>query len=139
MTVEAKRRLSDAFAPYLAEADILGLEEVTARLHASPDIVKRHVKPWLNDMSILEAVARDVFIRSEQLKSDLAETLRTYVLTSSFDTVVDILDKKHFCLISGSPGAVKSTLAKAVCACHAQAGFQVIEVSDDVEEAYRVW
>ena len=140
MTVASKRELSKACAPYLAEEDILGLEEVTARLRAGPEIVKRHIKLWLGDMSILEAaVARDVFVRSEHLKAELDEILRVYAPTGSFDAAAEILDRSHFCLISGPPGVGKTTLAKALCARHARAGFQVIEVTEDIDEVYKVW
>jgi hypothetical protein len=141
MSPQAKEILKADFAPHIkTPSDILGLEDITAFLAGRPDIVRRHIRLWLNDVTVLEsALSRNVLWRSEHFVEEIQETLRTYVPNPSFRQALGVLEDSHVCVISGLPGVGKTTLARVLAANYADQGYELIHISGDIEDAYRLW
>ncbi|MCG5465554.1 restriction endonuclease [Micromonospora sp. NPDC053740] len=140
LTVGAKHELAEALKPYLVECDIYGLDEIVALLKARPEIVKRHIRLWLASTSILQSLlASDVLTRSRDLIESLPETLLKFSPNPSLDRARQILEEHKACMIVGNPGIGKSTLARVLCSNYVAAGYQLYEISADIDEANKVW
>ncbi|WP_159052551.1 restriction endonuclease [Streptomyces bungoensis] len=141
MTPAAKEKLAAEFRPYIVnEGDIFGIDEITSILRNHPDIIRKHIRLWLNDATILEsAIARNIIRRSLHLADDVKDTLRTYVPSRNLRLALQFVEENHVALLSGPPGVGKTTLAQVICAHYASKGFELVEVSENVEDIYRVW
>ena len=141
LTKNAKDKLFETLRPYVtAKGDIYGLDEVTAEIRRRPEIVSRHLRLWLSSSAVLATLLnRDIHERSLTLVDELQESLRSYVPNSSFSRARRLLEQKHVCLISGSPGIGKTTLARVLAASYKAVGYELIELSEDANEATHVW
>ncbi|MDX3337268.1 restriction endonuclease [Streptomyces sp. ME02-6979.5a] len=141
MTPAAKEKILDGFRPYIqSTGDIHGIAEITSFLQNNPEVVRKNMRLWLNDASILESmISKNVIQRSLHLVGDIKETLRTYVPSVNLRKAMSLVEKNHVVLVSGPPGVGKTTLAHVICAHYADRGFEVVEVSENVEDVYRVW
>lgn len=120
-------------------SDVLGGDDVEALLDRHPQVERRHVKLWLAGGTALQALLdRDVLARSSALVSAIDAALPLYVQTSAFLDAHEKLGNERVCLISGRPGIGKTTLARMLIADAAQQGFEPIEVSYDIDEAWRI-
>jgi hypothetical protein len=50
-----------------------------------------------------------------------------------------MLEKEHYCIISGIPGIGKTTLAEILLTHYIDEGFEIVSISDDINEAYSVF
>ncbi|MGW3123816.1 nSTAND3 domain-containing NTPase [Streptomyces sp. NPDC001107] len=141
MTPYAKEKVLDGFRPYIqSTGDIYGISEITSFLQNNPEVVRKNMRLWLNDATILEAmISKNVIQRSLHLADDIKETLRTYVPSANLRKAMNLVEKNHVVLVSGPPGVGKTTLAQVICAHYADRGFDIVEVSENVEDVYRVW
>ncbi|MEU8228429.1 restriction endonuclease [Actinoplanes sp. NPDC048967] len=138
---EAKKRLFADLTPWVkSTGDLWGLREIEEELRANDEIVQRHIRLWLNSTAVLQAVLTNgIRTRSQMLSADTETTLRTYVPVPAFSRCLELLEDRHACLIVGAPGAGKTTLAQVVAAAHVAKGFDLVEISEDVEEAFSAW
>ncbi|QJS11138.1 AAA family ATPase [Streptomyces argyrophyllae] len=141
LTPAAKEKILDGFRPYIqSTGDIYGLAEITSFLQNNPEVVRKNMRLWLNDATILEAmISKNVIQRSLHLADDIKETLRTYVPSANLRKAMNLVEKNHVVLVSGPPGVGKTTLAQVICAHYADRGFEVVEVSENVEDVFRLW
>nr|WP_238362144.1 restriction endonuclease [Actinopolymorpha pittospori] len=141
MTPMAKDTLQRSLSPYLkSPADILGLEEIEAILRRSPHIVRSHLRLWLSSSAVLQSLLhKEILIRSRDLVNDVSESLRVFVPNASYSRATDLLERHHACVIAGVPGIGKTTLAQVLAADHLAAGYELIEVSSDIDEINKAW
>ncbi|MFV2085743.1 restriction endonuclease [Micromonospora sp. LOL_021] len=141
LTPQAKAKIVHALKPYSMDVgDIFGLREIESELRKRPHLARRHLRLWLSSAAVLGTlISRGIVTRSAALKSEIEETLRTYVPSPSYGRANELLDRYHVCMISGIPGIGKTTLAHVILAAHYEAGYEVVEISEDAEEANRLW
>jgi DNA polymerase III delta prime subunit len=141
MNPQAKEALQKEFSPFIrSPADIWGLEDIVSFIKGRSDIVRRHIRLWLNDATALEAaLSRNILWRSEHFAEEILETLKTYVPNDNFRQALGILEDAHVCIISGLPGVGKTTLAQILAANYADQGYELIHISEDIEDAYKLW
>lgn len=140
LTVSSKQKLMDALPHVQSPDDLIGAGQIHAFLEANPDIVRRHIRLWLNSAAILRAMfGQRILVRSAALRQEIDECLRTYCPTPSHTEVLEILENRHVCIIAGIPGIGKTTIAQAICAEYIAEGYEVIEISSDTEEVNEVW
>ncbi|MFG2476593.1 restriction endonuclease [Streptomyces fagopyri] len=141
MNPQAKEKLQDDFSPFIrSPMDIWGLNDIVSFIKGRPDIIRRHIRLWLNDATMLEsALSRNVLWRSEHFAEEVQEALKTYVPNDNFRQALGILEDIHVCVISGLPGVGKTTLAQIMAANYADQGYELIHISEDIEDAYRLW
>ncbi|WP_333757807.1 restriction endonuclease [Streptomyces sp. ISBFB 2968] len=141
MTPAAKEKILDGFRPYIQSVeDIYGIAEITSFLQNNPEVVRKNMRLWLNDATILGAmISKNVIQRSLHLAEDIKDALRTYAPSVVLQKAMSLVEKNHVVLVSGPPGVGKTTLAQVLCAHYADRGFEVVEVSENVEDVYRVW
>ncbi|MEV6038445.1 restriction endonuclease [Nonomuraea sp. NPDC052116] len=141
MTKDAKDRLYTSFNPFIISgSDIFGVDELLPLVASHPEVIRKHIRLWLNDVNMLEAaISRNIFWRSMHFADEIQETLRTYVPTSSYRHALKLLDANHVCIITGGPGVGKTSLAQVLSAYYAYTGYELVEISENIEDAYRMW
>ncbi|MBV8123703.1 MAG: restriction endonuclease [Paucibacter sp.] len=135
-----KDKLLKLLAPHcLHSGDILGADELNRIVAANPDIERRHFKLWLGSTAVLERVLNaGIFSYSEHEVETLQREISRYVVHEGFDRVLRTLDETHHCIIVGIPGVGKTTAARLLLAHYLREGYDVISVTRDVDEAWRV-
>ncbi|MEV6997518.1 restriction endonuclease [Streptomyces sp. NPDC093982] len=141
LTKGAKDKIYNILSPYVkTPSDIYGITEINALLRKHESIVRRHVRLWLTSASVLSALlSKSVLTRSQHLAEELDSTLRTYAPNESYSRAVELLETRHTCVIAGIPGIGKTTLAQVLCAGYVSEGYELVEVSADLEEANSLW
>jgi energy-coupling factor transporter ATP-binding protein EcfA2 len=76
--------------------------------------------------------------RSNDLIERITQSLPTYVQTARFDDAERVLAENGVCLIAGEPGIGKTTLAQMLLLACVHQGFEALQVSEDVSEAWNV-
>lgn len=113
LTPQRKAKLQAALHPWAQRpAEIIGRDDLDATLREYPDLIRRHVKLWLQDGEQLQAVLH----RAEESASrDAIDTLRErihgFVCHRRVEEAAELLKKRHCCLITGAPGVGKTALA----------------------------
>ena len=135
-----KDKLLRLLAPYcLSSGDIFGADELNRIIAANADIERRHFKLWLGSTAVLERVLNaGIFSYSEHEVEMLQREISRYVVHPGFDRALSMLDETHHCIIVGIPGVGKTTAARLLLAHYLREGYEVISVTPDVDEAWRV-
>lgn len=141
LTPQQKDDLFTILSPYChSTSDILGNDEVNGLLRTYSDVEKAHYKLWLTSTAVLDKIVHSaVYGRSEITIARIQEKLQLYVQNKSFFTALKILHKLNYCIISGIPGIGKSTLAEVLLITYLNMGFEVIKISQNIEEAFQVY
>jgi hypothetical protein len=141
LTKQSKDTIAKDLSPFVkTPGDIYGLKEIEAVLLSRPEIVERHIRLWLSSSAVLQAMlSRGILTRSRDLAADIEDAMRVYVPNVSYTRAQEILNDKHVCIISGLPGIGKTTLAQVLSATYVNSGYDLYEVSQDVEEINEVW
>ncbi|WP_369020701.1 restriction endonuclease [Streptomyces californicus] len=141
LTKGTKDKLFEALKPHVkSSGDIFGQEELNALLRKHDDVVRRHLRLWLTSASVLQSLlSKSVLTRSHALAHEVNNTLKVYAANESYSRAIDLLEQVHVSVIAGIPGIGKTTLAHVICANYLSAGYELIEISEDVEEANGVW
>lgn len=138
LTVANKDQIANALHGYVrGPRDVFGEDEIEGLLNRHPEVERSHVKLWLSSSAQLQRVLHSgVFNRTDSLLADLRATVERYVETGDFHTAKRILRHEGVVVLSGPPGVGKSTLAKMLLADCVRDGFEPIELSRDVEDAW---
>ncbi|MEU7789905.1 restriction endonuclease [Amycolatopsis sp. NPDC049159] len=141
LTVEAKDKLVAGLAPHVAGAgDIYGVDQIVAELRQRPEIVERHFRLWLSGTAVLQALLRkESLLRSGDLLVDIEGCSRTFVQTPAFSQARRLLDERSVCIVAGAPGIGKTTIAKMLAAGYCHEGYEIVEISQDVDEINAAW
>jgi hypothetical protein len=141
LTKDAKDKLYSILAPHVTSAsDIYGLDEINALLRKHEHIVRRHLRLWLTSASVLNALlSKRIMTRSHELASQVMDTLQIYAMNGSHERALSLLEDSRVCVLAGIPGVGKTTLGHVLCAHYLSCGYELVEISEDVEEANSLW
>ncbi|WP_246113778.1 restriction endonuclease [Streptomyces montanus] len=141
LTVGGKDELRSAFAPYVrSTGDLYGVDEIVAELLRRPDLVRRHFRLWLSSTAVLQTVLnQDQYLRSSWLQKRLPSVADTFVPHEGFERAKQLLETQRVCVIAGIPGVGKTTVALMLAAWLMGNGYEVHEISQDVEEIGTLW
>jgi hypothetical protein len=121
----------------IPHGDVWGPRALNDALGRHPDVERRHFKLWLSSIAALEAVLHaGRWHRTDALLQQAADRARYWVSTPAYEAVRAILDAEGICLITGVPGAGKTFLATMVALAAARENWQVIDVSNGIEDAW---
>lgn len=137
----AKDKLHELLKPFVrSPGDIYGKDDIDALLRQHEQVVKRHLRLWLTSASVLNSLlSKSVVTRSQDLAERVGDTLRTYADNGSRDAALRLLEDRHVCVVAGAPGVGKTTLSHVLCAHYLSQGYELVEISEDVEEANALW
>lgn len=141
LTKAAKGKILSALSPYiLTTGDIYGIDQIVAELRRRPKIIENHLRLWLSSTAVLQSLMfKGTLTRSSTLLEDAKNALEIYVPNQSYQSALKILDERHTCLILGSPGTGKTTLAQVLAATHSAKDFTVYDISKDADEIDSLW
>ncbi len=124
---------------FKTEANIFGQEDINNILGRHPQIEKQHFKLWLTSITILEQVLHSGIINRSGAKiRDIQEKLKLYVQNDSYQKANEILEQYKYLIISGIAGIGKTTLADILSYSHLGQGYEFIEITENIEEAWKL-
>ncbi|MFK4037151.1 hypothetical protein ACI2LC_15275 [Nonomuraea wenchangensis] len=138
LSISQKEQIYKLFASWMSgPQDVLGSSDIDLLLTKHLDIERKHVKLWISTgTQLFWATHSDIVNRSEALRERVNRTLPSYVASSAFTEASTILEHHKVCLIAGEPGIGKSVLARMLLAETLARGFEPLEVSGDINEAW---
>ncbi|MGW2554837.1 nSTAND3 domain-containing NTPase [Streptomyces sp. NPDC001635] len=139
LSVGQKWKIYSLFSAWMSgPEDVMGGRDVDALLTRHQEVEQRHPKLWVSTgMQLFWTVHSDIANRAEALRARIEKSMPRYVVNAGYSTARKILDSHNVCLISGPPGIGKTTLAQMLVAEHISAGYTPVEVSQDINEAWR--
>ncbi|MEV4062207.1 restriction endonuclease [Nonomuraea dietziae] len=123
----------------IPQQDVWGPDTLNKALGKHADVERRHPKLWLSSTGVLEAIIHaGCWHRTEASLKAIADRAKFWVETPSYQGVLDLLDREGVCIITGAPGVGKTYLAEMIALQCAHAEWQVVHVSNDIEQAWPV-
>lgn len=140
LTVNQTAKIAAALAPWISDdEDLWDGNEVERQLVAHEHVMRQHVKLWLAGGGALGVLLRAAtHQRSQALVSAVREVLPRYVQTDRFFDAQRLLADTGTCLIAGEPGIGKTTMAQMLLLDLANQGFEPLQISADIDEAWDV-
>lgn len=128
-------------SPYvLNSTDIVHRETLNNLLSQFPEIEKNHFKLWLTSVPVLEKILHSEELNyTEMVLEGISERLKKLVHTKAFDRAIEILEQLRYCLITGSPGIGKTTLAELLLFKYIDEGFQPIVIGRSIDQAIKMY
>ncbi|MCA1701563.1 MAG: hypothetical protein LC790_22800 [Actinobacteria bacterium] len=103
------------------------------------EVERRHIKLWMPSSAGLQALLNaSVGSRARTLAQDIERSLPLWVHNTAFDEARQMLRDHGMCVIAGAAGIGKTTLAKLLVGDAIDAGYELVVVSADIEEAWSV-
>lgn len=141
LTPGQKDSLVHALSPFVARPDaVLGSRDLDGLITRFPNVERAHPKLWLSTgTQLFWATHADLAHRTSALRARIQAALPRYVMNESFARGSAILDENRVCLIAGLPGIGKTTLAYALLADAMSRGYEPVEVSADISDAWTAY
>ncbi len=138
LTLNQKNQIKGALPVWIKSAkDVLSGSDLDQMLDRHKVVERKHIKLWLSTgTELFWASHADLLNRSEALRHRIDRTIKQYAGTKAFEEASDILDREKVCLIAGQPGIGKTVLSHMLLADHMTRGFEIVEVSSDINEAW---
>jgi energy-coupling factor transporter ATP-binding protein EcfA2 len=135
-----KEDIKLVFKPYiLSTNDIIGKNDLTSFLRNNPDIVEKHFKLWLSSTQVLKRIINNgIKGRSEFTEKNIKKRIKLFVPNKTYKSAVELLNKNHFLMITGSPGIGKTTLANFLTCQLLADDFELVYVREvrEAEDLY---
>ena len=141
LTPHRKDQIAAALSPWIqTPKDVMGKHDIAGLLARHSEVERRHIKLWLTSTEVLDALLNSgIFTRSEDALDQAKRQMRLWVPNPSFARAGEILDANRVCVISGAPGIGKTMLANVLSIGYASLGYQLVTISDDIDEGDRAW
>lgn len=141
LSPDRKDKIYKLFKPFiLSKSDIIGERELVAMLRKFSHILKKHFKLWLSDIAILEGIIHSGTENySDITKDKINADLKVYVMNKSFDEAMQLLKDRSSCVISGTPGIGKTTLAHMLIYKYLSKGYELVSITKDIGEGLSKW
>lgn len=126
LTPDNKTEIQTLFAPFIqSTTDILGRDDLNNLLGKYPEIEKQYYKLWLGSTAVLEDILNKRINNWSSIEMEaIQREVSTYVMNSSFNKALEILNKNRYVVISGIPGIGKTTLARMLVNYLLSQGFE---------------
>ena len=138
VSVAQKGKLYLLFKRWMADANfVVGGRDSDGPLTKHEKVERRHPKLWLASGSqLFWSVHSDLASRVAALRDRIERALPRYVVNRSYEQARELLAKHRVCVIAGVPGIGKTMLAYVLVADAIAFGYEPVEVSADIEEAW---
>ncbi|GIE97159.1 hypothetical protein Ari01nite_46240 [Paractinoplanes rishiriensis] len=138
LTVGQKDQLHELFRRWMAGPHcVIGRNDLSALLTKHRDVARRHPKV------VAANAARDwwaehpeIANRASALKDRVSKALPRYVVNAGYYRARALLDQRRVCVIAGIPGIGKTMLAQFLVAEALGEGYEPVEISGDISEAW---
>jgi hypothetical protein len=137
LTPSNKDKILKKFRPWMTGPEnIHGADDIEGLLTRHPRVERQHVKLLFSSGAQLSAVVHAGIVnRTAALQDRIRKALPKYCVTEAHHEAQRLLDQHRVCIISGAPGAGKTTLAQMLLAQAIAHGFSPVDVSGDIDEA----
>ncbi|MFJ2891789.1 restriction endonuclease [Streptomyces sp. NPDC087305] len=138
LSVGQKAKIYDLFKQWMSgPQDVIGLRDIDSKLTQNPNIESQHPKLWVTTgMQLFWSLHSDIAHRADALRSRIEKAVPKYVVHPAYGEARELVSNHNVCLISGPPGIGKTTLAQMLLAKHISIGYEPIEISSDISEAW---
>lgn len=136
-----KAKLSDCFRAHTTcPIDVYGREDLNDMLSRHPQVEKRHFKLWITSSSVLSNLLNNgINGRSDSLLQDIIDKSQIYVQTANYGAAWRTLEGLGTVIITGEAGIGKTTLAEQLILSYASTGYELVCISDDIQEAEQAY
>ncbi|NEW75223.1 nSTAND3 domain-containing NTPase [Streptomyces rhizosphaericus] len=133
-----KEQIYSIFSQWMTDPSaVLGGRDVDALITRHQAVERRHPKLWVSTgMQLFWNLHSDIANRTEALRQRIEKSMPKYVVSPGYQAARQLVEDHNVCLISGPPGIGKTTLAHMLLAEHISSGYEPIEVSMDINEAW---
>jgi DNA polymerase III delta prime subunit len=140
LTDALKQQLIDVLRPWITQPDhILGELDIKQLISNHPSVERAHVKLYIASGGHLDRVFNSsTYEQSAQLRSEIRTALPKYVETGAYNQARRRLADQKALVISGPPGIGKTTLAQLLVADAMSEGYEPIQISRDIDEAWKI-
>ncbi len=130
LSPDEKDKLLQTFSPYIKRTDdVFGRDELNFLIDSFPKVEKRHFKLWLSSSQQIEFMLdKHLHERSRDFLSLIEAKKKFYVETNDCRIGFDILNEHGVLIVSGEPGAGKTTLAQILCLLEIANGYSIFEI-----------
>lgn len=138
LSVGQKNQLYVHFRRWMAGPEcVIGGRDLDGLLTKHENVERSHPKLWLATGSQLFWSAHsDLANRAAALRDRVASSLPRYVVNRGYEKACSLLEEHRVCLIAGVPGIGKTMLAYVLLADAMAIGYEPVEVSADIDEAW---
>lgn len=138
LSVTQKRQIYSIFSPWMLSEDaVIGGRDIDGLITRHQEIERQHPKLWLaTGTQLFWSLHSDIANRTSALQTRIAKSLPQYVLNQGYERARTLLDEHRVCVIAGVPGIGKTMLAHVLVAHAMTLGYEPVEVSADIEEAW---
>lgn len=122
----------------IPQEDVWGPLRLNDALSRHPEVERRHFKLWLSSANVLSSIVNaGSWKRSLAMLAAAADRAKFWVEIPTYQIAMDILDQEGVCVLTGSPGVGKSYLAEVIGLQRARGGWQVIDMSRNLESSWQ--
>ncbi|MCD4784405.1 MAG: restriction endonuclease [Candidatus Eremiobacteraeota bacterium] len=141
LTPSNKDKILQLFHPYIKlPNDIYGKEDLNNLLGKFPKIETKNFKLWLSSTAVLSKLLNSAICNQTEFELEkIKNKIRIYVQNNSFLEAREMLDENYYCIIAGTPGIGKTTLAEMLIYDYASHNYEPIVVTSDISEAYQMF
>jgi hypothetical protein len=141
LTPGNKDELLALLVPYCkGTGDIWGREDIDAALGRYPQVLRRHVKLWLQDEAQLQTVLHNGLLQlSAARQAELQQEMAHFVVHPLIDRLYQHLQRQSVLLISGAAGVGKTTTCAYLALQLAAADDYEFHFLHDVSSIKDVW
>ncbi|WP_254513512.1 nSTAND3 domain-containing NTPase [Anatilimnocola floriformis] len=128
--------LFELFSPHCqSKNDIYGCEQLNDLLRLFPEVNKQHYKLWLTSAELIaHLVSNESFNYKMLTEAQIKRHLELCVYTEDFRKALQKLEASRVCILTGTPGVGKTTLAHMLAARYMQEGWELVVGSQNVSE-----
>lgn len=136
-----KDSIHQLFESYIPTANyIFDVVDLNRLLSRYPTIERRWYKLWMTSTNVLQTILNSAIIgRSNFHGERIKKHIKLYVKTRFYDQAIKILKDKKVLLITGQPGAGKTSLANQLTYELLRQNFQFVYIDRDIKEAENVF
>lgn len=140
LTRANKDEIKALLAPWINSSDdIFGAEDLSDFLIRHEEVEKRHPKLWLTSTAALQAILHNgVIQRSSHELEEIQQEAFRYVRTKQHVDAIEKLEIQHSIIITGEPGAGKTTLSRQLALEYAFRNYELVVVHT-IKEAEDVY
>jgi energy-coupling factor transporter ATP-binding protein EcfA2 len=136
LSVGAVDQLAEIFSPYVdGPHSILGRETLNRLLAMNGEVETRHFKLWLTSTSVLQKILNAKLHTLTLMTIDeVQHAYQRFVPVPAFSDALDKLEAHGHVILTGIPGAGKTTLAHVLVARYIEHGYTAISLAGSLSE-----